>query len=187
MTPAPPTYLAACNASDLTGAFVGFDAAAATYFLTFGITNVGASGCELTGPPQLRFLDANGAAIPMSYATSAPCQGTASDCVQNGPLCWNANVGCVFGGPVELPSGAPTPHPWPQPQTPAELGQAVLTVSMGSDGLYYGCQPLDPQPATLGLAFPGSGELDIGLAGDEGIQKCWQGVQLGNYGPVPAP
>jgi hypothetical protein len=64
------------------------------------------------------------------------------------------------------------------------LGQAVLTVSMGSDELYHSCQPLDPQPATPGLDFPGSGELDIGLAGDEGIQKCWQGVQLANYGPV---
>jgi hypothetical protein len=62
VSPVPTTSLAACNASDLRGAFVGFDAAAATYFLTFGITNVGASGCALTGPPQLRFLDADGAA-----------------------------------------------------------------------------------------------------------------------------
>jgi Protein of unknown function (DUF4232) len=184
ISPTPGPSLAACNASDLTGAFVGFNAAAATYFLIFGVTNVGASGCELTGPPQLRFLDTYGAAIPMAYATSAPCHRTAPDCVQNGPLCWNANVGCVYDGLIELPPGAPTPHPWPQTQTPAELGQAALTVSMGSDGLYDGCQPLDPQPATIGLLFPGTGEIDIGLAGDEGIQKCWRGVQLENYGPL---
>ncbi len=181
--PSATTRWLPCEASDLAGAFVGFGAAGAHYFPMFGISNVGASQCTLTGPPSLRFLAAGGTAIPIPYTTGTACGGSASQCAQNGPLCEDSNAGCLFSGSLELPSGAPTPHPWPQTQTPAELGQAVLSMGVAVDGLNYGCQPLDPQPATIGLVFPGTGEIDIALAGlASDVPKCWQGVELVDYG-----
>jgi len=139
-----PPGLRLCATDELSVAFVLGGAATGTSFTDYGINNNSDSPCALPGPPGLRFEDAGGADLAISYGSNRPCSpDTVPNCVVNGSLALEPTL-----------------------LTPIVLGPApgaTVTVTTSTVRLLLPCESPNVFAYTLVIAFPEVGELQVPL------------------------
>ncbi len=167
VSPTPPPAGSICAAADLYGAFVLSQGAAGTSYHQLGLTNTGDQDCILVNPPTLRFKDASGLDLGVTYTSSDVCPG-------QGPY----DQSCIDEDAVDLPPGQPTPA------TDAPPGQLSVTVAVTNIGVLQPCASPTVQAHFIGLRFTGTTEdVNIELPNDIDLQTCSGQVRLQGYGP----
>lgn len=157
---------ASCSASDLAGVIIDTQTASGTRYYIIGISNTGAGACTLPGAPAIGFADAGQAPIDVQVGnTGLPC-GTPPIAVQT----------CLYGVPVELPPGSPTPNGLAFP------GQVTVTVAIAYTFNWDPVPTPTYQASYLLVTFPEVGAVSIPFSVPVTLIPSGQ-VRLSGYGP----
>lgn len=163
LTPNPD----ACTADIMEGRLVGTEGAAGHVILTLEAENT-ERACTLEGPPELRWFDAAGTGLGVTYIAADDCESDETDY----SVCIYPDAVGLDDPDANLPIGA------------IEKVRAVVSVT-NVGAVPTPCASPLVQAAAVGLQFPGV-PLDVRIPLDEPIQlqTCFNQVDMLGYGPV---
>lgn len=156
----------ACTRVDVIGRLVSTEGAAGHTFLTLEVSGA-ERDCVLTGPPEVRWYDADGAGLGVPFTPSAECGQDETDYVT-----------CVFPSQVSMSPANASPA--------ADATTAVrAVVSVTNIDVLVPCASPSKQAHIVGLQFPQvSLDVQVELPDDIEMQTCSAQVDLVGYGPV---
>jgi hypothetical protein len=157
----------ACTPQDVTGTFVSTDGAAGHVFLKLKVGSA-TRECTLPGPPEVRWHDTTGAAIPVSFGLNTACTADNTDYAT-----------CVFGDAINLSSAGSSPS------ASGAVSSISAVVAVTEIGVLPTCTSAKYKAHSVGLQFPDTPlDVQIALPSDIDFQTCAAQAILQGYGPA---